>query len=345
MARPLAAARGSVCALALALGAVGCGSTEPRAAGAPEATPSTSSSSGPSTGAGCAGDAAPTGSAPERVELTSGGVDRWYDRVVPGTYDGTPTPLVVDLHGYLSGAAGQAAMSDLAATAEQEGFVLATPQGNGDLPYWNAVPHPELPDDVTFVADVIDDVSATVCIDPARVYVDGFSNGAFLTSLVACELSDRVAAVAAVAGLLVPEGCAPSRPVPVLAIHGTADRYVGVDGPPNPALDDLQWNDDSRAAFDGLPFAPVTTAAAGWAALDGCDPEPTRAPAGPSVELVAYDGCAGDAAVALYLVDGGGHTWPGSAFSHASAAILGPTTDAIDANDVIWTFFTEHPMP
>lgn len=296
------------------------------------------------TAAGCAARPAATPGA-ERVELSSGGADRWYDRLVPATYDGTAVPLVVDLHGYLSGAEGQAAMSQFGAVAEREGFVLATPQGNSDLPYWNATPEPDLPDDVGFVADVIDDVSESVCIDADRVYVDGLSNGAFLASRVACDLADRVAAVAAVAGLLLPEGCAPARPMPVLAIHGTADRYVSFTGPPNPALADLEWNEESRAAFDGLAFDDVTEGAAAWAELDGCDPEPDRTAVSDAVELVAYGNCTDDASVELYVVDGGGHAWPGSAFSHASASIIGPTTDDIDATELIWDFFEEQRLP
>jgi polyhydroxybutyrate depolymerase len=281
----------------------------------------------------------------ERVDLASSGSDRWYTRFVPDAYDGAPTPLVIDLHGYLSGAAGQAAMSDLGSTAEEAGFVVATPQGTSEMPYWNAVPHSELPDDIAFVEAVIDDVGASLCIDPARVYVDGFSNGAFLASLVACRLPDRVAAVAAVAGLLLPADCDPARPVPVLAIHGTDDRFVSFAGAPNPALADLTWNDQSRAAFDGLAFAEVTTTAARWAELDGCGPEPARAEVAAGVERIEYGGCAAGSTVQLYVIDGGGHTWPGSAFSAASASILGPTTEAIDANELIWSFFQDHPMP
>jgi polyhydroxybutyrate depolymerase len=296
---------------------------------------------------GCDADPADTGARAinERMDVTSDGVDRWYSQFVPTAYDGVPTPLVVDLHGYLSGSAGQVAMSDLGTVAEAEGIVVATPQGSGGMTYWNAVPHADLPDDVGFVSDVIDDVGRRLCIDPNRVYVQGFSNGAFLTSLVACRLSDRVAAVAAVGGLLLPRDCSPSRAVPVLAIHGTDDRYVSFAGGPNASLADLTWDEESTAAFDGLPWADVTTTAAGWAEVHECRPEPTRTAVGDAVELIEYTGCTDDSAVQLYVVDGGGHSWPGSAFSVASEAILGATTDEIDATELIWSFFSEHPRP
>lgn len=276
--------------------------------------------------------------------ITSGGTERWYARFVPTAYNDTPTPLVIDLHGYLSGSAGQMAMSGLGSVAEKNGFVVATPQGTSDMPYWNAVPHADLPDDVLFVADIIDQVGATLCIDPARVYIDGFSNGAFLASLVACRLSDRVAAVAAVAGLLLPDGCAPARPVPILAIHGTADRFVAVAGPPNPALAGLTWNAQSRAAFDGLPFADVRHTTERWAALQTCTPEPARVEVSAHIERTEYGGCSGGSVVQLWLIEGAGHTWPSSAFAAASASILGPATDEMDASETIWSFFAAHPM-
>lgn len=334
--------------------AAGCGADDGDSATGEPATgtaapTATTAPAVPTRSPGCDADPDPSAAAPrgshERVDLDVDGAARWYTRYLPAATGTEPLPLVVDLHGYLSGSAGQAAISDLATTAEAEGFVLATPQGNSDLPYWNAVPHDELPDDVAFVEALIDDVGTTTCIDPRRVYVDGFSNGAFLASLVACRLSDQVAAVAAVAGLQEPEGCDPQRPVPVLAIHGTDDQFVSFDGGPNPALDGLSWNDDSRLAFDGLPFAPVTATAAGWAARNGCAPDPVVTEVAPAVERTTYEGCDADATVELYVVDGAGHTWPGSAFAAASASTLGPATDEIDANDVIWAFFADHPMP
>ena len=311
-------------------------------------TPSTPPGSASETGsAGCRAPAAPEPARSEHVEvaLTSSDLDRTYLEYVPAGDAEGPAPLVVDLHGYLSGAAGQVAMSDLGTFAETAGVVVATPQGNGAHSHWNAVPHDELPDDVQFVADVIDDVSSRRCIDPARVYVQGFSNGAFLTSLVACELADRVAAVAAVAGLLFPDGCEPARPIPILTIHGTDDQFVTFDGSPNVALSSLPWDEQSTLAFTDLPFAPVRDSLGEWAAVEGCASPPDEQPVTGSVARVRYGGCLDDSTLELYVVDGGGHAWPGSEFSAASAAIVGPTTTEIDATELIWEFFADHPMP
>jgi polyhydroxybutyrate depolymerase len=151
----------------------------------PSSVPATSEAPAPAShlvpdrSAGCVAPRDPSLGHSAHVDeyLTSGGATRTYKRYVPGRYDASPAPLLVDLHGYLSAATGQATMSNFGAYAETAGFVVATPQGNSAMPYWNAVPHDSLPDDVQFISDVIDDVSAHLCVDPSRVYVDGLSNG------------------------------------------------------------------------------------------------------------------------------------------------------------------------
>lgn len=266
--------------VAVGLVLAGCGSDDEGDAG--EGAAPTVDTAGPTTTTtvplGCGPGVTAPAAGTERVEALVGGEERWYDRLVPSGYDGSQVALVIDLHGYLSGAETQAAISGFGALAS-EGFVLATPQGSSDLPYWNTTPEPDLPDDVGFVADVIDEVSATVCIDPDRVYVDGLSNGAFLTSLVACELSDRVAAGGRRGAARPRRVRSVPRPVPVLAIHGTEDPSTSRwTAGPGPALDDLDWNDDSRHAFDGLAFADVTESAATWAEARRVRPDAYRAP-------------------------------------------------------------------
>jgi polyhydroxybutyrate depolymerase len=118
-----------------------------------------------------------------------------------------------------------------------------------------------------------------------------------------------------------------------------------VAGPPNPALADLTWNEQSLAAFDGLPFADVRETAEGWADVQECEPEPSSTEVSTHIEQTTYEGCADGSTVRLYVADGAGHTWPGSAFAAASEPILGPPTDEMDASRVIWSFFEEHPRP
>jgi len=279
------------------------------------------------------------------VTLSSAGETRTYKRYVPAVADtNAPSPLVIDLHGYSEGNAVHTAMSGLAALADKEGFVLSTPLGAGAIPFWNAVPAAGLRDDVQFLEDLIDDLGHQLCIDLARVFVTGLSNGAFMSSLVACRLADKVAAVAPVAGLRRPDDCKPARPVPIVAFHGTADQFVTYDGSAGPAAANLPLNDETKAAFEGLRFTAIPDTLAAWAADEGCAATPIEDEVSASVKLIRYEGCRGGSIVELYAVEGGGHSWPGSAFSRSIERVVGPTTFEIDANQLMWAFFEAHPL-
>ena len=176
------------------------------------------------------------------VVVHSGGAERPMAVLVPlGAREGKPLALVFDLHGSGSNGEQQALSSGLRDLADREDFVVAHPDGAVTAPghpeqhFWNipgvpliggaAVP-PGTADDVQFISDAIDAVAAATCVDARRVYVTGMSGGARMTSLLACRLAQRIAAVAPVAGLRAgppgtgadaapaPEGCQPSRPVP-----------------------------------------------------------------------------------------------------------------------------------
>ncbi len=342
--------------LALSLACASCSHSSSAAdgdsPGSTAASNTTTSSQGttrdlPQRSPGCdaPSDTAPDPGGHVEHDIISGDASRSYKLYVPEPYDGSPTPLVIDLHGYLSGSDTEVVLTQFAALAEKADFVLATPQGNSAMAYWNATPVASLPDDVQFVSDVISDIGDRLCIDPGMVYVDGFSNGAFMASLVACRLADEVAAVAAVSGLMFPQDCKPARPMPILAFHGTSDEFVNFTGSPNAALDTLTWNEDSTTAFAELPFDDVTSALAEWAAVDGCASTPSTRRTSTEVELIEYSDCQGESSVQLNVIEGGGHTWPGSEFSRASESALGHTTFEIDATEAIWSFFLAHPMP
>jgi len=85
-------------------------------------------------------------------------------------------------------------------------------------------------DDVAFTSDMIDRISAEYCVNPSRIYATGMSNGAFMSYRLACELSNRIAAIGPVAGVSVADPCLPSRPVPVISFNGTGDLLVWYDG-------------------------------------------------------------------------------------------------------------------
>jgi polyhydroxybutyrate depolymerase len=301
----------------------------------------------PSDGCGvtpvaAAGDSAQT--------VSSGGDDRAYAQHVPPAHDGeTPIPVIVDYHGYSEGGEIHAIHSMLGAYGDEQGFVTITPDSGYEVPRWDV----DLSSaDVAMFGDVLDQVEADLCVDTNRVFVAGLSNGAFMTSSLACAYSDRIAAASPVAGITDPEGCSFERPVPVIAFHGNEDTFVAFDGGLGSSVADLPSPDGEGtlgdqataegAAEDIGPSIPEVAAA--WAGRNGCEAEPTEEQVADDVTLQAFT-CPAGADTQLYVVDGGGHTWPGSDFDDSITNIVGYVTHNIDANELMWAFFQEHPLP
>jgi polyhydroxybutyrate depolymerase len=251
-------------------------------------------------------------------------------------------PLVLNLHGSRTNGSIQMETSGMRAVADDEGFVVAAPNGAIPVPpppppmgphpdgswAWNVpgvplnvgeFPPPTARNDVQFLSRVIDVVSRRFCTDPRRTYATGFSGGGRMASALACEIAGKLAAVAPVAGLRagraapdepsVPEvdDCRPDRPVPVLAFHGQQD-------PVNPYL----GNDDPRWGYS-VPVAAQT-----WARLDGCRRGPRASPVSETVTRLTYSDCRDDVTVELNRIADGSHIWP----THASR--------------VMWEFFERH---
>lgn len=302
--------------------------------------------------AGCT----PRNSAPAagstKQTITSGGVSRWFWLdVPPAVSGGNPLPLVLDLHGYSEGADIHTQMSGLGKFGESKGFVTVTPQGSGAVPMWDTGFHSA---DMNFLGDALDTVEQKMCIDTNRVYSTGLSNGAFMTSAVACRYSDRIAAVAPVAGARVITGCTLTRPVPIVAFHGTADGFVSYDGGLGQSALDLPAPDGSgRKLGDTLsPKELAKWRAAGraipdtmqaWAVRNGCPKGHREQQVAADVTRLVY-ACPPSKAVELYRVTGGGHTWPGSPFSVAAGSLVGHTTMNISADEIMWRFFQDHPL-
>ena len=283
--------------------------------------------------------------------VVSGGTTYSYFQHVPPGYDGTtPLPLVVDFHGWSEGAAIHRTMTGLEPFGDTHGFITITPQAPGAAQNWTV--DVGSPDDV-FVGALLDQVESTLCVDTNRVFATGLSYGAFMISTLACTYSARIAAIAPVAGIRNPKGCKPKRPVPVLAIHGTKDPFIGYQGGYGSSVAALPSPDGSgktigqtatpeqlAAASKGTEIPGITAA---WAKRNGCSKRPKQTKVADDVTLIRYR-CPKDATVELYRVTDGGHAWPGSQFSKAVERVVGKTTFSISANDVIWKFFQDHPL-
>jgi polyhydroxybutyrate depolymerase len=272
----------------------------------------------------CGGGAGlPPGSSEQR--LTSGGVERRFLVVVPPRLEpGERLPVVFNLHGSGGSPEGQLAQSGLAALAEAERFVVVAPAALNAR--WNVPPVSESPDDVRFVGDIIDALPRLACIDPRRVHATGFSGGGRMSSQLACDLSERIGAIAAVGGIRFPGPCASARALPILAIHGTADTVNPYAGGGQP-----YWGSGVDDAIDG------------WARHNGRT-GPRQTELSPGVWQIRFDadpgradpGQADPGEVVLYRLDGVEHVWPGS--------IL-PGNARGSANHLLWDFFQSHPLP
>ena len=165
---------------------------------------------------------------------------------------GQALPLVLALHGYGGSGPRMEPYSGFSAVADRYGFLVAYPSSSGR--YWNSTAAPGQANDVRFLAELIDQLEQTMCVDPQRVFATGVSNGGSMVALAACELSSRIAAIASVSGDYSRQPpCRPARPVSVLEIHGTADQVVPYFGKP------------ARRTTDGVP--PFVN---GWVARDEC---------------------------------------------------------------------------
>ena len=307
---------------------------------APEAVPANPS-------AGCSA-AVPVPAGESQVDLPEGSDARFYLRHVPPAHNGTtPIALIMDFHGYSEGAAIHEHMSALGPFGDEHDFVTITPQGQGVIPRWDFTIDST---DLAFIRHVLDNAEATLCIDENRVFVTGLSNGAFMTSVIACAMANRFAAASPVAGIRSVEGCDPSRSVPVIAFHGTADPFVAFDGSMGPAAAKLPAPDGSGRTLGEIgavdptakgPTIPEITAS--WAQRNQCDESPSETVVASDVTLVQFT-CPPGAEVELYRITDGGHTWPGSEVSKKIESIVGHTTDSISANELMWTFFLAHPL-
>lgn len=336
-----------VCAL------VGCTSSADD--GATQTTTTTVDASAPASTAGstagCTADPVPAGRSV--VELTSGDRTRSYIRYVPEGLDADqPAPMVIDFPAY-SPASLQERFSGLTlpdangdVLADEMGAVVVTPEpvnGAGALLTWNYVGTEGWTDDQAFTTDVLDDVQGTVCIDEDRVLATGFAVGAVFASIYTCDHADRVTVLATVAGLYSPEDCDPSRAVPVISIHGTGDRFVPYDGSVGSGPAGLGLTPETIAGLVFMTERPGAEASsAAWADHDGCATEPDVSAVNDQVTRQQWTGCAEGSDVELITIDGGEHTWPGSVGMDAYVDLLGPVSDAVDANDLIWTFFDAH---
>jgi polyhydroxybutyrate depolymerase len=280
------------------------------------------------------------GSGDHRRTLKIGEQTRAFWVHIPPKYDAKkPIPVVLALHGAAMNGKMMEAFSGLSKKADEANFLVVYPNGTGPgdlLLTWNAGGFPlaavkNRSDDVAFLGMILDELPKLANIDTKRIYVTGMSNGGMMSYRVAAELADRIAAFAPVAGTQAFEKLSPSRPVPLLHIHGTKDTLVPYEG----------YRNGTKGV---VRILSVEESVKAWVKANGCNTEPKISEVPMTKDKLKvirkeYVEGKGGAEVVLYVVEGGGHTWPGMPLQ---PAFLGENTMNISANDLMWEFFQRH---
>lgn len=253
---------------------------------------------------------------------------------IPTAYQSSDTvPLVFAMHG-LGDVASNFENIQMNPVADTANFIIVYPQalvdpgiafftGNPNTTAFNSgINYISGVDDVGFISALIDSISTQYNIDTTRVYACGFSMGGFMTHRLACQLSDRITAIASVSGQMamsIPPACNPVKEVPVFHIHGTADQTVN-------------YNGNSM-----LQMISVDSTLAIWRTNNGCDNSPTitlyadNEPDGFITTIYNWTNCNNNSEILLYKVDSAEHQW-----------LYEPAND-FDSAKEIWKFFSQHP--
>jgi len=269
------------------------------------------------------------GQSPRSYTLSYQDTEREYLLHLPKDYDGeTDLPLLLCFHGYTSAAEKIARYSGFCEIADQEGFVAVFPQGTllEGKTHWNVGGWTlkSKTDDLGFARTLLDTLTSRYAIDTDRIYSTGMSNGGYMSFLLACQMSDRIAAVASVTGSMTPQiydACDPQHPMPVLQMHATTDQTVPYEG-------NQLWTQSIEEVigywrqFNDINTDPVITQ------LPDLDPED-----GSTVISYLYRHPERAVEVRHYKVLNGGHDWFGARGNKD-----------IEAAEIIWDFLSRYSL-
>jgi polyhydroxybutyrate depolymerase len=284
-----------------------------------------------------------------------GGMDRYYLVHVPPRYNKSqPTPVVLNFHGGGGNPKAQRKSSQMDLTSDRAGFIAVYPQGTQSTASpkrflrkrsrlkrkgftWNAGTccgwaQSNNIDDVGFTASLLDDLARQFNIDPKRVYATGYSNGAIMCYRLACELPDRIAAIAPVSGPMEMPNCNPSRPVSIIHFHGTKDQFAPFAG------------GKGRRSLPGQNFTSVEKTISRWLKVLKIMQKQSKIMKRGKAIGISYGPGKDGSEIVLWKLEGGGHTWPGGKFGILGKRVLGEMNTDISATELMWKFFQRHPM-
>ncbi len=249
---------------------------------------------------------------------------------VPDSYDGTESvSLILAFHGGVGTPKNIEDQSQLSELSDQEGFIVCYPEGYKRT--WNAggccgKAMKDNVDDVGMVSALIDQLLADYNIDPKRIYATGMSNGGFFSYRLACELSDKIAAIAPVASTMNFPECNPTQAVPVIHFHSYEDSNVPYLGGIGDGISD-HYNPPLDSVFNA------------WSGHNGCSSNMTVYD-GSDYTLKRWFDCDSNAIIEYYISRDGGHQWPMGIKPTRSGD---DPSQAFNANSLMWQFFVNHP--
>jgi polyhydroxybutyrate depolymerase len=299
--------------------------------------------------------------------LMHDGLTRTYKLHVPASYDKVKAvPLVLTLHGGGGDAEASIKSTLMNTKSDREGFIVAYPEGTGKTALsitwgtWNSGRCCGTADDVGFISKMIDQLKIDFNIDAKRIYATGHSNGARMSYRLACELSDKIAAIATVASAGTFDNCNPQRPIPVIHFDGTEDICSPYEGSTScgKCFIDFLNNIGIPAKQENIYTCDsVTDYIANLKNIDGCSDEVKTTYQDGNAECITYAQCRDSVEVTLCTITGFGHGWPGGTYGINQCEInpnglicqewkkiIGPLSNDIIANDAMWEFFKKHPM-
>lgn len=267
--------------------------------------------------------------------LDINGMDRTFLTHLPVDYNpNNKLPLVVAMHGGTGNAYNLENQSGLSLKSDESNFIVVYPEGVVSnllgIRTWNAgwccgFASINNIDDVQFISDLIDHFVENYNVDPLRIYLTGMSNGGYMSYRLACELRNKIAAIAPVSAAMSMVDCSPQNPMPIIHFHSYLDENVRYEG-------------GMGIGISNHHSPPLDSIFQAWANHNQCQILADTLLSTDQYDLIEWSNCECDATIRYYITRDGGHSWHGG-----NGTLLGDDPSLfINANDLMWDFFKEH---